>query len=557
MIAYALILALMLGTLLVAAGQSEMAKLAAVATLAACLALSLSHRLRPADRWILVGYLAAAVLACACALEPLSSVIGSLQRAQGGLAALAMVVLAASGSTLGAPARLRVYSAIALLGALMGAYALLQRFGLDPWRWSDGVPGRPAVTLSNAVVLGGYLALCLPVTAYLTQVIAVRPARLGQLGMLLVALILQLGGLLASGTRSAMLALAMAGAFLGLLSVQRARRWLLPAVLLIAALVCSLAALRPDSLSDRTQLWTMAWRALQSEQPLRDLAGGSDAMHNWRPVVGVGLDLQQVALRAARPASAQLRPEAADLQADRAHQWLLDRLLESGWLGVIASLALAMCVAWRLRQSIGSADPHLRREACALAVALGAWVIHLQMNFALTGDRTLAWILIGCVFALSQRPLWPTLSRENGPWTWVFRFSLAAALLLGAMAASGIVRGLNPTLASERDFRAGQQHYMAALANPSGQGAIQFASAAQYFEAAAKQARYDTDAALAAASAWVEAAQSARDPRNLAAAQHWLDAVAAMDPKEPRLERIQQRVDIVRQSLSQSPRANP
>jgi len=221
-------------------------------------------------------------------------------------------------------------------------------------------------------------------------------------------------------------------------------------------------------------------------------------------------------------------------------------LLEAGWLGLMSSLAFAGFVAWRLREAIVDVDVAIRAEALALAIALGAFALHLQVNFALTGDRTLAWILIGCVLGLPRRGLSASAPLRAQPIAlFAIQVGIAAVLFAGAVAIGGGVRGLNPAMDAEREFLAGQQRYVAAMADSSQAAAQSFAQSAQYFEAAGRLRRFDTDAALAAASAWIEAAQSAMDPKPLESARYWLSAARAIDPREPRLKPIDARLQAV------------
>jgi|GEM_PF-2316617 len=538
--------ALIVSALAVGPVHSETIKLAGVAMIAGVLALRMRANSQRTEAWLLTGVVASTWLASVVALEPMTSVLGTLDRAQGALAALGLGVLALSAADLRAEQRYRFYVATAAVGGLIGLYAVLQRLGLDPWAWVDTVPGRPAATLSNAVVVGGYLTLCLPLSIWLL-LSAISAPTINRVACMLLAIATasQLGGLIASGTRSAMLALFITGTVL-LLRRGRLRVWLLPTLLLAGLVIAWSASHRLDSLGDRAQLWASATRALQSSLPLRDLKGSADAMHAWRGIIGFGPDLQQIPLRTARSDSALVRAQAAELQADRAHQWLLDRLLEAGWLGLMSSLAFAGFVAWRLREAIVDVDVAIRAEALALAVALGAFALHLQVNFALTGDRTLAWILIGCVLGLPRRGLSASAPLRAQPIAlFAIQVGIAAVLFAGAVAIGGGVRGLNPAMDAEREFLAGQQRYVAAMADSSQAAAQSFAQSAQYFEAAGRLRRFDTDAALAAASAWIEAAQSAMDPKPLESARYWLSAARAIDPREPRLKPIDARLQAV------------
>ena len=70
---------------------------------------------------------------------------------------------------------------------------------------------------------------------------------------------------------------------------------------------------------------------------------------------------------------------------------------------MLAALGMMLTVAYALMRRWRAAAADERGETVALAIALGSWLLHLQTSFALTGDRTLAWIWIGFALAASAR----------------------------------------------------------------------------------------------------------------------------------------------------------
>lgn len=476
----------------------------------------------------------ALVLASAFALEPGAALIGSVARAQGVLVGSSTLLLAALAAGLAVDARQQVYRGVALLGAVIASYALLQRFGLDPVDWHGAPDGRPMATLGNANVLGGWLVLSLPLT--------LMAWRSGGLAWLLSALVQGLA-LLASGTRGAWLALLAVALLLPLLD---RRRW--PALLLVlpllGGLAVLLATLRPESLQDRAYLWRTALQAVREPPALADLEGAPDRWASLRRWTGYGPDQQQPALLAVRADVPGARGEAAGWSADRAHQAVLDGLLEKGVAGVLAALATVLAVAAALRRAL--ADPRRRAEARGLALALAAWALHLQAGFALTGDRTLAWICIGCLLGLAYSP--GRAEAARGPVVRVAGGILAGGLLLLAAAATDLVPAawrepLAPAQSAESAFVRGQALYVLAQQRPGSAARDGFAAAAEAFEQAAALRRYDRDAALAAASARLE--QAAADPAAagpaLARARQWIDAAERIDPHDPRLATVRAR----------------
>ncbi|MFO1493783.1 MAG: O-antigen ligase family protein [Lysobacterales bacterium] len=491
-------------------GASEPAKLAGLLVGAALLGASAAATSPP--RALLV-WLAVSALSAVCALDG-SSWLGSYARAQGWLALPALGIVAMSAARLGPDQRRMLRIAIAVLATLLAGYALLQRLGLDPIQWVGAAPLRPAATLSNANVLAGWLVLAAPITA----LCAWTERRLRALAA--AALLLQLAGLWASGTRSGMLALLLAAMLVWAWPSAR-RLWAL-ALALPLALALAIAA-RPASVQDRLQLWSAGAQAVVAA-PLVDLRGQIDPLAAWRLWIGYGPDQQAAPLQRAL-AQQPRRDGAQDWQADRAHQGLLDLLLQYGVLGLLAAMAVLLSVARALWQRRG--EP----EGLALAAALLAWLVHLQAGFPLTADRTLAWLLIGCALATTPSPKparWGALA--------------ALVLLLAAAALSGRLPSARayPALAAERAYLDGQQRYAAAMQRRE-HVAQAYNEAAQAFVAGLQFRPYDRDAALAAASAYAESAAHG-DAAAAAAARELLQRAAALDASDPRLAAIRARL---------------
>ncbi len=556
MVHVALIVAVCWAALAVQPMTSEALKVAGVATVAACLLPgTLATLMRRRSLAIVAGV---ALASSMLALE--STVwIGSAARAQGALLALALLVLAAGASRLCADDRRTLVRTAAGLGGVLGIYVLVQHAGLDPISWQGAVDRRPSATLSNATTLAGWLLLLLPVTlASAAAAVRHRWVWLAMAG-------LQLAALLASGTRSAIAALGLVAIGAWALGDARARR--AAAMLFAAAIVAVaiLAAWRPASLQDRAHLWRAAITALAAPDPLVDLRGQPDRHDALRPWLGFGLDQQQAALQAAAASAPAGRSEADGWTADRGHQLLLDRALEMGMAGVTAGLLLILAVTRALWRGWRSEDAGRRREALAIGVALAAWLLHLQASFALTGDRTLAWVWIGMALALGRPD--PATCGHNGQsdrsgaspgWqaaaVRVLALGLAAGLLLAAAGAGGwlpppLSTRIAPAVQSERAFGAGQAAYAEAMAT-TGAGAVrQMTAAAAAFEQAAALRRYDRDAALAAASARIELAALSGSAEEATRARAWLAAVRRIAPNDPRVAVVEVRIAAVAQSL--------
>ena len=517
-------------TLAVAPGASEPLKLTGLAAAAGLLALRLPFAgIARSARNALLAYAFAFVLATLLALEPEVAFFGSRARGQGSLAALSLVVIAATAAALDLRACERIYVTAGVLASLVAAYGLVQWLGFDRWNWAQSIPGRPAATLSNPSTLAGFLGLSLPLTLYLAW------SRPHQCGLWLAAVALQSAAVVATATRSVLIGLTLSALLLGF-ARPSLRRWRLPVAVMIVLLSGTLAVQRLESLDDRSNLWQAAAHVITDPPGLVDVHGVVDPLRRWRPVMGFGPDLQQAPLRTKLSG---MRSDVAAWQADRAHQIALDRTLETGCLGLATGLALCLLVAMTLLQRLRGVSPALNGEVLALTCALGIWFLHLQLSFALTGDRSLAWILIGFALAAGGRGDNPTPAPRMAK---IWPVLLALGLFAGAAIS---VRG-GRAGAAERLFTQGQQRYAQAMASEPAVAQTNLIEAARRFERAAWIRPHDSDAALAAASAWVEAAAIARTPALIEKAQHWLDKAAAMDPRDPRLQPVAERIGEVR-----------
>jgi len=487
--------------------------------------------------------------------------IGSAARSQGALIGLALLLLAAAASSLDDADRQCVRRAAAALGAVVSVYVLLQFAGVDPMSWQGSVERRPSATLSNATTLAGWLLLLLPPTV--ASALDAERRR----GLWIAMLLLQLSALLATGTRSAVAALALVGIVAWICSEPRRRRAGL--ALLAAALIAIvlLAAWRPASLQDRAYLWRIGVAALVSPDALVDLHGQTDAADALRPWLGYGLDLQQPALTQASAATPGARAETDGWTADRAHQAIVDRALEMGVAGLIASLLLVLAVLRALHVGWHSDSARRRREALVLAVALAAWMLHLQTSFGLTGDRTLAWVWIGMALALARREpaSAESLDVANRSCGWSLRalgIASGAALLYAALGAGGWLSPaptarLAPALQAEREYAAGQAAYAQAMATTGAGASSSMTTAAEAFERAAQLRRHDRDAALAAASARIEAAALSASVDDLARARGWAHAAGRLAPGDPRLAPLEQRIAAVAARMDASGPTEP
>ncbi len=499
----------------------EMHKLIACALCVGTVLLVLRPPLHLASAMIVAPIAVAAFFA----LEPSAAWLGSLERAEGLLAALTMATMTSLGAAMGPQARQTLYRGLVGLGVLVALHAASQRIG---WHWPhDQATARPASTFSNSLGLAGFFALSMPLALLLWW----RHRSLSWLS----AAVLSGIGLFATGTRSAWLALAVVTAGAAV-AIGVPRRWRIALAIAGAALFALVASTRIESLHDRVELWQRATQATTSDRPVVDLHGAADRYHVLRALVGFGPDqvgspLQQIANIAPRDA-------AQDLRADRAHQWLLDRWLATGALGFLMSVLLTAWVAIALWSRCRGTD---RAEALALGTALAAYAVHLQFSFATLPDRAVAYVLVGCALACAPGANW---AMARGARTFG-----AALLLFVAVSMLPEWRSLlAPRWAAQEAFEAGQSSYVEALRDTAAASHLRGSQA--QFERAIALSRYDIDAALAAASAAVELALIDGDKAALDRAVEWERAVTQIRPGERRLRALRDRIAMAQSAIS-------
>lgn len=219
----------------------------------------------------------------------------------------------------------RFFSVAVLTGVPMCLVAMIQ---IPFWPTSEVFP-RVHSLIGNASYLGNYAALCLFLCWWLYSRGLKRTATIGA-----IAAFISLG---LSQTRGAVLAL-LAGFIVALWLMGRFRRIAeaitvagMVAVIFAYALpdnVDFLARLRPTLSNERWEIWETAWRAFQA----RPLLGWGHEGFAWGWKIF------------ADPNSWQ-----ASLPYDRVHNFVLDRLIEGGILGLGAYLALLAATAWKVR----------------------------------------------------------------------------------------------------------------------------------------------------------------------------------------------------------------
>lgn len=364
-------------------------------------------RRTPLDLPIAAGLCALALSSC-FSQDPLLSLFGRYNSYAYGLwpfLLYALLFYSSAWSFQGA--RLRRFLGLLLgVGAVTGAYAVLQTLGLDPFLKAVLPSGGRAVsTLGSPVDLGAFLVLLLPLALHWTL------AQGRWAGLLALSAIS--GGVIASGSRGAWLA-AAAGAlvYAGLAAKTRAPRAALLAGLValgVAGLSAGVLAQRGRRPADsaRVEVWKTAWESF-----LR------------RPWLGSGPDtFEQVFRRHRTEGFVRGMSSTTHFQA-HAHNDLLQALATGGALGAAAYLFLLVAL-WREARARLS-DPAVRATAAALSAGLLALFINMKFNPVALEVLALAAVLCAGLCSLNAPPAAepPTVRASALP--------AAAALLIAA-----------------------------------------------------------------------------------------------------------------------------
>jgi hypothetical protein len=106
------------------------------------------------------------LLTTAWSVTPRISLMGSYQRLQGTYSMLCYIILfGCMVAYLRERAQLeRVLTVIVLTSLPVALYGLLQHHGLDPLPWQGDVTTRVASTMGNAIFVGAYLIMAIPLT---------------------------------------------------------------------------------------------------------------------------------------------------------------------------------------------------------------------------------------------------------------------------------------------------------------------------------------------------------------------------------------------------------
>ena len=358
----------------------------------------------------IVAFVAWNVLATGLAIDPWHALVGEQLQYQGLAATLAYAVFFIAGySTIRDVRRRTVFVvAIAIAGAIVAIYALIQRAGLDPI-WSRLPDDRVFSTLGHPTALAAYLAVAFPFVLALAlprQTWARRGVVIAAVVLIVAAsaFTLSRGGYLGLGSGAAALAV---GVWRIRGPVVR-RHWFAVALAVLMLGVVTITTL--PGVRDVTD--RVVARALRTT----DLGEGSVQMHldQWtvataivadHPVVGTGPDTYVLLFDRYR--DEVLAPDRAALMSrfrpESAHNVYLQIAAGAGLPALLAYLAIIMLSATRMLAGIRSAA--LPTARIFALTCLTAVVAHLVTDAFVTAESSasvLFWLALGAGAAIGE-----------------------------------------------------------------------------------------------------------------------------------------------------------
>ncbi len=288
-------------------------------------------------------------------------------------------------------------------------YATLQLIGLDPFPWTRSatigdvrrVPG----TLGHANHLGAYIAMTLPLLAWLAGNARNRRSRLFWIALSAVSLPV----LAATLSRGAWVAAVAGVAAFGLLawrawarSARGGRRLVLAALALaVAAFLIPIATpLRPQLLLRLRQITDLSAPSTQSRVHLWR-AGTAMALDH--PALGVGTDGYLASFPRYRT------PEYWSIEwngvSAKAHDELIQIAATQGFLGLGAALLVLFFAARSILEVSRHPDPSTRMGAAAAGGGLAAFAVLGLVGFTVASTGVLAAALAGWAAGAAAAPV--------------------------------------------------------------------------------------------------------------------------------------------------------
>ena len=349
-----------------------------------------------------IAFFALAVLSTVFAVNPRVSLVPNSTRGEGLLDYAVYIPMALAAARLSQVEVREILAALAGAGALIGAAGVGQYYGFDATRWigSRGFEyARSWGTLSNPDFLGGYATLVLPISVALGAGAAHRR----QLWGCATAATLLYAALLASQTRSAWIAAALAAAILLRFLPRSPQTYRRLALLgLVFAAVTALMTLTRPQISFVGRAESALNPADSSMQGKLWIWQHTIPMIAQRPILGWGFSSVLGHLPGVGTPDYFRVFGGGPVFIDVAHNDLLQVAVNMGLAGLAAYIwiwATALRAAHGAAR--GSASP-VGPEAAGLLAGFIAYFVWLQFLWSHIGNANVFWVLTGIAVSLRR-----------------------------------------------------------------------------------------------------------------------------------------------------------
>lgn len=315
----------------------------------------------------------------------------------------------------------RIFWVVVGAGSLVGLYGVSQRFGWDPVGNAAG-DARSIASFGNPIFFGSNLVMTIVITFALVLDNAGRNNR-WWLALIATFMAIQLASLWFTGSRGPWLGVVFGiGSFalLGPIFLTRSQIVRGGSVLVVAVLtVVLLANLVPSSndgqtrgltslvpgvspiggqVGGRSDIWRASVRLLDSWENPNEEEGMDSTL---RPIFGLGPEMYFYSF----PLVAD--PQSGTVVVSHAHDWVLQLLLELGFLGFLTFVSLAVSVLitgflfiWDCRRGKDQDLQWLSIAMLTLIAALIGRAVEQSVGVARIADLLLFWALLGVVLAI-------------------------------------------------------------------------------------------------------------------------------------------------------------
>jgi len=364
---------------------------------------------------------------------------------------------------------LRVIAWVVVLArlAVLG-YAVVQKLGHDPVRWSDAFAGRVFSFVGNPNMLAGYCLLIGFLAAGLAAASRwwLRLPLLAAAGLILLVFAW-------TESRGAMLGLAAGGACLTCCAL-RARGWSWARVAAVAAPLLLLATagacwfLR-DSFAARGGIWHLDVHAYGSQNQRLLFWLGAWRIFAEDPLLGAGPGHFPLMFPGVRNPDYERTGLLAHTHALHAHGEWAEILADIGILGLLAFVALIAAVLGRWKRSYAAMPALDRRLGIGLVCGVVALLAHNLVSVNLRWPVCFfhVWVFLGLLAAQGLRwapPRQAAVAPGSRGWMWPLRvLGLAGAVALTGLFVLGSWRPFLGELATMRGKRLSDRgHWLAA-----------------------------------------------------------------------------------------------